>query len=144
EEMPPAHREFQKIVAFVRRVAEGLKKYQDDQTGLWRNVVDNPTARRESSCSIGITYVLARAIREGWIDGATFQPVVLKAWQGLKQLYWRKGMAANCRGSAYGYRDTYYMERGQGWAKMPHMILAATEIERLVSAGSRRIASGRG
>jgi len=144
EEMTPAHPEFAKIIGFIRHVGEGLRKYQDGQTGLWRNVVDNPTARRESSCSIGITYVLARAIREGWIDRATFQPVVLKAWQGLKQLYWRRGMAANCRGSAYGYRDTYYMERGQGWAKMPHMILAATEVERLVSTGSRKAGSKRG
>ena len=136
EEMTPAHPQFRKIVAFIRRVGEGLRKYQDDRTGLWRNVVDNARARRESSCSIGITYVLARAILAGWVDRASFEPVVLKAWRGLKQLYWRRGMAANCRGSAYGYADSYYMERGQGWAKMPHMILAATEIERLVSGKS--------
>jgi hypothetical protein len=42
-------------------------------------------------------------------------------------------LPGNCRGSAYGIDDAYYLERPQGWAKMPHMILAATEIDRLRS-----------
>ena len=82
------------------------------------------------------------AIREGWVDRASFEPMVLKAWQGLKQLYWRGGMAANCRGSAYGHEDAYYLERPQGWAKMPHMILAATEVQRLVSGKGKKAKSG--
>ena len=142
EEMPPTHGEFKPLVSFIRRVGEALRKYQDPETGLWRNVVDNPTARRESSSSIGITYVYCRAIREGWVDRASFEPMVLKAWQGLKQLYWRGGMAANCRGSAYGHDDAYYLERPQGWAKMPHMILAATEVQRLVSGKGKKAKSG--
>ena len=134
EELPPGHKDAKLLVDFIRRAGEGLRKYQDASTGLWRNVIDDPNARLESSGSVGITYVYARAIREGWVDRAIFQPIVLKAWQGLKQLYWRGGIAANCRGSAYGYDDTYYLERPQGWAKMPHMVLAGTEIQRLLSS----------
>jgi hypothetical protein len=63
--------------------------------------------------------------------------MVRRAWEGLKQLYWRGGMAANCRGSAYGLDDAYYLERPQGWAKMPHMLLAATEMARLAAGQSR-------
>jgi rhamnogalacturonyl hydrolase YesR len=137
EEMTPAHAEFARLVAFLRRAGEALRKYQDPETGLWRNVVDNPAARRESSSSIGIAYVYARAIREGWVERAAYEPMVRRAWEGLKQLYWRGGMAANCRGSAYGLDDAYYLERPQGWAKMPHMLLAATEMARLAAGQSR-------
>jgi len=136
EEMPAGHPERQRVVAFLRSVGEALKKHQDRETGLFRNVIDNPAARRESSATIGITYVFARAVREGWIESSSFEPMVLAAWHGLKRLYWRGGMAANCRGSAYGYDDAYYLERPQGWAKMPHMLLAATEVQRLVARGA--------
>jgi rhamnogalacturonyl hydrolase YesR len=38
--MPRAHPEAKMLVAFIRRVGEALRRFQDPQTGLWRNVID--------------------------------------------------------------------------------------------------------
>lgn len=126
EEMDRKHPAFDRIVAVLNTVGRALQKHQDPETGLWRNLIDNPASRLESSCSTGISYCYARGIREGWIDRATFEPMVRRAWDGLKLLYWRNGLAANCRGTATG-NDAYYIARPQGWVWMPHYVMTLAE-----------------
>ena len=131
EEMPKEHPAFQRIVARIRRTGEGLRRNQDPETGLWRNVIDSRSARLESSASIGITYVYGRCLREGWVDRKDFEPMLKRSWEGLRRLYWRRGVAANCRGTATGIDEAYYIARPQGWARMPHLVLATVEMQRL-------------
>ncbi len=131
EEMQPDEPAFARVLDCIRRVGQGLRRCQDNETGLWRNVIDNPSARLESSSSIGITYVYARCIREGWLERGEFEPMLRRSWEGLRRFYWRQGMAANCRGTATGVDEVYYLARQQGWGRMPHMILATVEMQRL-------------
>ncbi len=131
EEMDPDDPAFGRVLDCIRRVGHGLKRHQDNETGLWRNVIDHPEARLESSSSIGISYVYGRCVREGWLERSEFEPMLRRSWEGLRRFYWRQGMAANCRGTATGVDEVYYLARPQGWGRMPHMILATLELQRM-------------
>lgn len=117
------------IIDLLDKVGRGLLAHQDAATGLWRNLIDQPDSRLESSGSTGIVYTYARAVREGWLPRDRYESMLRQAWDGLRSLYWRGGLAANCRGTGVGVEPSYYLARPQGWAWMPHLILAAVEMQ---------------
>jgi len=55
-----------------------------DATGMWHQVVDHPESFRELTSTCMITYAMIRGIRRGWLDGATYSPVVQRAWTAVK------------------------------------------------------------
>ena len=61
----------------------GLKRHQDCETGMWRQVVDRPDSYTESSstCMIGIS--IALGIRHGWLNTDEWGEVLARAWQGV-------------------------------------------------------------
>ena len=70
----------------IERHAEhlnGLRKYQDDESGMWRQVVDRPDSYTESSstCMIGIS--IALGIRHGWLAKEEWGEVLNNAWRGV-------------------------------------------------------------
>jgi hypothetical protein len=119
------------IIELLDAVGRGLMKHQDAATGLWRNVIDHPDARLESSGTTGIVFAYARAVREGWLPRDRYEAMLRKGWDGLRCLYWRGGLAANCRGSGVSLDLSYYLGRPQGWAWMPQLIPATLELQKL-------------
>lgn len=119
EEMPREHPRFDDMLNLLDTVGRTLIKHQDAESGLWRNLIDHPDARRECSGTAGFGYIYARCINEGWLDRDTYEPMVRAAWQGLKRLAWRDGFAANCRGSGPAPLPEYYLARPQGFSKGP-------------------------
>lgn len=130
DEMPLSQPERRPVEDLIRAVLRGLKRVQDPTTGLWRNVLDNPGARVECSGSTGFALACARGIRDGWLDRAEFAPMLRAALRGLRRLYWRGGLAANCRGTATGIEPAYYLARQQGWGPIPQYALALVDAER--------------
>lgn len=63
------------------RHLEGLKRHQDD-SGMWRQVVDQPDSYLEHSATSMIGYTLARGLRLGWLDTG-WRDVVDAAWSGI-------------------------------------------------------------
>ncbi|MEZ5952640.1 MAG: glycoside hydrolase family 88 protein, partial [Planctomycetaceae bacterium] len=45
----------------------------------------HPESYREFSCTCMITYAMARGIREGWLDRATYAPVIARSWPAIRQ-----------------------------------------------------------
>jgi rhamnogalacturonyl hydrolase YesR len=134
DELDRKHPAFDRVLEMIRAAGLGLMKHQDERTGLWRNVVDHPDARLESSGTAGQCYVFARCIREGWLDRAPFEPMVRKAWQAVKLTYWRGGLGANCRGSGPAWDMTYYLGRPHGWANTSPSawaLMSLLELQRL-------------
>ncbi len=119
------------ILEIIRNVGKGLKKYQDQKTGLWRNVIDEPKSRIESSGSTCFVYVFLKCINEGWLDEAEFYEMAKKAFRGLKNIYWHGGLCCMCRGSGTGDLN-YYISRPQGWGIVPQFIMAMCEYEKSV------------
>jgi rhamnogalacturonyl hydrolase YesR len=130
EEMDAKDPKRQTILDVIHRLGQGLAKAQDPTTGLWRNEVSVPFARVESSCTAGIVYAYGRCILEGWLPREQYEPMVLRAWEGLRRMYWSKGLAAQCRGTAIG-PTSFYVSRPQGWGAVPQLLMAATVATRL-------------
>jgi rhamnogalacturonyl hydrolase YesR len=127
KELPENHISTGKIIASIQRTADALIEHQDAATGLWRNVIDLPESRLESSCTASLVTLMGRAIGEGWLDRERFAPVLLKAADGLRSVYWRGGVGAMCRGSIAGADVRYCNAKNQGWADLPHMLPAMIE-----------------
>ncbi|MBI4025426.1 MAG: glycoside hydrolase family 88 protein [Verrucomicrobia bacterium] len=121
-------------IELIRRVSRALLRHQDVRTGMWRNLIDVPSARLETSGTTIFAMVFARGINEGWLDRAEFEPAVRRAWEGVKTRYWRGRLAGWCRGTAGAVDDAYYLARPQGGssgASIAHLLLALLEIQRL-------------
>lgn len=65
---------------------EALAKFQDDETGMWLEVVDKPEMPDnwiETSASCLFIYSYAKAIRKGIITYSDFESVLNKAFNGI-------------------------------------------------------------
>lgn len=83
--MPADHPKREKILTIFRGLCQALVKYQDQQTGLWYQVVDQGKREGnflEASASSMFVYAMAKAIRLGYL-GEGFLPVTKKGYQGL-------------------------------------------------------------
>jgi unsaturated rhamnogalacturonyl hydrolase len=83
-EFPADHASYASLLASFQRHMTMLARFQDEN-GMWRNVIDRPGAYPEYSATAMIGTAMLRGIRRGWLDRATYQPLVDKAWQAILQ-----------------------------------------------------------
>ncbi len=81
-EFPVDHPAFASLLASFRQHMTRLAGFQDEN-GMWRNVIDRPGAYSEYSATAMIGTAMLRGVRTGWLDRATFQPVVDRAWRAI-------------------------------------------------------------
>jgi unsaturated rhamnogalacturonyl hydrolase len=55
-----------------------------DSTGMWHQIVDHPESYREFTVTCMTTFAMTRGLRRGWLDRATYEPVVRRAWDAIK------------------------------------------------------------
>lgn len=83
--LPLDHPGRAKILEILNQVAAGIKKYQDSQTGLWYQVLDQGTRKGnylEATVSSMFTYTLLKATRKGYI-GNDYKAAAVKAYNGI-------------------------------------------------------------
>jgi unsaturated rhamnogalacturonyl hydrolase len=86
DRLPATHPQRAALIAIAQRLVAGFARYQDSKTGRWFQVVDRGdlTANwTETSSSCMYTYATAKAIRRGYVDAATYQPVVDRGHAGV-------------------------------------------------------------
>jgi rhamnogalacturonyl hydrolase YesR len=71
-----------KIMASYQAMMAGLLKYQAAD-GRWRQVIDDDQAWEENSSTGYFIFSLGEGVDQGWLDAATYRPVVKKAWDAL-------------------------------------------------------------
>ncbi len=84
--LPPTHPEVENINAVLRRVADGIARWQDPATGLWWQVTDqgsSPGNYLEATASSMFVYTLAKGINRGYLPREKYLPVVLKGYAGI-------------------------------------------------------------
>ena len=145
------HRE--PLLAMVRELGPALAAVQDEASGTWWQILDQPQAPgnyRESSSSAMFTYFFAKATREGYLPD-TFRPLALRAFDGLVHEFVRVyadgkiSLTNQCLVAGLGYgRDgsyRYYMSepisKDDPKATGP-FILAGVEIARLLETSVAR------
>jgi len=103
EFMPKDHPDYANLQQICQQVAAGLKRWQDDDSGVWFQLLQYDETTKasasgdpitgsnkgtlpnylESSCSSMFTYSFFKAVRLGLIDRETYLPVAKKAYSGL-------------------------------------------------------------
>jgi unsaturated rhamnogalacturonyl hydrolase len=139
------------LLEIVRELADALVKVQDPATGVWWQILDQPTSvgnYRESSASAMFAYFFAKAVRKGYLP-KSYQATAQKAFAGLIQEFitvhadGKISMTNQCLVAGLGYgRDgsyRYYMSepiaendpKGNG-----PFIMAGVELHRLLKGPS--------
>ena len=70
------------LVAYKSHLTALLQ--HQDPTGTWHQVIDRPESYRELSCTCMITFAILRGLNQEWLEADECEPVVMKAWDGIK------------------------------------------------------------
>jgi len=73
---PENHPERDKILEILVRVVDGVLKYQDEESGLWCQVLDQAGREGnylEASGSSMFVYTIAKAVKQGYLDKSYFK-----------------------------------------------------------------------
>lgn len=83
--MPDSHPSRKNLLAIFQRTLRSIARYQDEETGLWYQVVDQekrPGNYLEASASSMYVYAIAKGIRKNYLE-KTLLPVAQKGYSGL-------------------------------------------------------------
>jgi unsaturated rhamnogalacturonyl hydrolase len=108
--MPTNHPARSNILSIFQRHVEGLKALQAP-SGMWRQVLDEPTLWEETSCTAMFAYALARGANRGWID-RTNMDVARAAFAAVCKNISTNGVISNiCTGTSIDSTLLYYVNR---------------------------------
>lgn len=117
--IPGDHPERDSIEAIARHMADVIKEYQDEESGVWYQVVDMGGKEGnylESTASTMFVYFLIKSINQGIIDPA-YKATAKRGYQGILDEFIRKNddgtisITNCCAGAGLGgnpYRDGTY------------------------------------
>lgn len=133
---PKNHPRYKDLLSHYHTHVDALIAHQDE-SGLWRNVIDNPKAFLETSGTAIFTLCITRGIRNGWLNKDKYTPVVLKAWKGIETMV---GNENEVYGITIGTNCTtdvnYYLERetcvNDAHGLFP-LIIAGIEVDKLIN-----------
>lgn len=83
--LPATHKDRGAIIGILRELADAVTNVQDPVTGLWYDVLDQPTRAgnyHETSASSMFVYALAKGARKGWI-APQYADVAKRGYRGL-------------------------------------------------------------
>ncbi|MEO6005264.1 MAG: glycoside hydrolase family 88 protein, partial [Opitutus sp.] len=110
----PTHPEVERINEVLRRVADGITRWQDPASGLWWQVMDQGNRKGnylESTASSMFVYALAKGINQGYLSRDKYLPVVLKGFEGITRDFLRVEsdgrvtLSACCEVAGLGYTN---------------------------------------
>jgi rhamnogalacturonyl hydrolase YesR len=110
EMLPGDHPLRPALLEFFSELCEGYLALQGER-GLWHQVLTDPEAYEETSCTAMFSYAFARGVRFGWLkEPARYVRAVYKAWRGLTQTSVDRlgNVHGVCRGSNYAFTPDYY------------------------------------
>ena len=91
EVMPKENNNYATLKGYLDKLAVGIANHQDKTTGCWYQLLDKGASFSsngksnylEASCSSIFTAAYLKAIRLGLLDKTTYEPVAMKAYEGL-------------------------------------------------------------
>lgn len=131
-----------RVLEIYRQHVKALAAHQSDD-GSWRQVVDEPASYRELTVTAMTVAALSRGVARGWIDRATYQPVIDRGWQAVTARVMDNGTVRDvCAGTGAGPTKEYYLNRpvvnGADDRGGAMALLAAIEVETLRRELARR------
>lgn len=83
---PPTHPEAEQINEILRRVADGIVRWQDPKSGLWWQVMDQgnrPGNYLEATASSMFVYALAKGVNRGYLSREKYLPAIRRGYEGI-------------------------------------------------------------
>lgn len=75
------------LLQLLKSIADGVLKFQDEKTGLWYQVLDQPGREGnylESTCSSMFAYSLLKGVKKGYFD-SKYKMAAIKAFEAIKK-----------------------------------------------------------
>ena len=102
-----------RILEGFRKMMASLLTYQSPD-GVWRQLIDHPEARPETSSSAMFAFAMITGVRNKWLDENTYAPAARRAWLGLLTFLQPNGDLQNvCEGTNKKNDLQYYLDRGR-------------------------------
>ncbi|SDN32971.1 Rhamnogalacturonyl hydrolase YesR [Paenibacillus sp. yr247] len=137
EALPAEHVNRPELIHFFNELCVGYADLQAE-SGLWHQVLNDPDAYQEASCTAMFAYSFARGVRFGWLrEPQRFIQAALKAWDGLTRyaIDGQGNVHGVCSGSRYAFTADYYKKDLLTVTNDNHgvgiMMLAGTEIVKM-------------
>lgn len=109
--VPETAPERSSILDSFRAQMRAFVEHQSDD-GSWRQVVDEPASYQELSVTAMAVAAMARGLRMGWLDSATYRPVVERGWRAVLARVDTDGSVRDvCTSTGAGPTLAYYLER---------------------------------
>ena len=89
---PQDHPKREKLIDIAQKIAAGIVKYQDEETGTWYQVVDQGTREGnylEASATSMYAYFLLKGVEKGYLD-PKYKNAGIKAYEGILEEFIRK------------------------------------------------------
>ena len=88
-----------------------LLKYQEPD-GMWRQIIDDPEAWKETSGTAMFTYAMVTGIKNGWLDQKTYGVAACKGWLALiSYINADDELTEVCEGTNIKNDRNHYMQR---------------------------------
>lgn len=114
--IPEDHPDRPQLIQIVRKTADGIIKYQDRESGIWYQVLDQGDREGnylEATASNMFVYFLFKAVRKGYLD-ESYLPAAEKGYKGIIYTFIKENddgtitLTGCCAGAGLGgdpYRD---------------------------------------
>ncbi len=131
-ELPDSEPQHDEVLKLYREHLAVMLRHQDE-LGMWHQVVDHPESYRELTVTCMTTFSIVRGLRRGWLDRATYEPVVRRAWSSIKTRVGPNGSLVDvCTGTGKMKSLREYFDRPANFGKDDRggamVLLVATEL----------------
>lgn len=110
-ELPPDHPRHAAILAGYRKMMDALLLYQAED-GMWRQLINEESAWKETSSTAMFGYAMATGVRRGLLPEDAFRPAYRQAWTALTGYLNAEGQLTDvCVGTGQSQDIQYYLDR---------------------------------
>ena len=130
--IPTDHPRYQQLMTIYRKQMQGLLEHQDE-SGAWRQLLDDPDAWLETSGTAMFVFAMATGVHEGWLPVEPYRPAVQRGWLALANRLDPEGrLEAVCVGTGRRTTAAKYLARprvaGDAHGQAPLLWAAASMI----------------
>jgi unsaturated rhamnogalacturonyl hydrolase len=102
-----------RILEAYKKMMAGLKAVQD-KNYMWHQLLDEPDAWAETSCSGMFTYAMIVGVKKGWLDEKEYGPIARNSWINLVKYINEAGdIKEVCEGTNKKNDKQYYLDRNR-------------------------------
>ena len=109
--MPKDNPNKTRIMEGYQKMMAALLKFQE-KDGMWRQIIDDPEAWKETSGTAMFTYAMITGVKNGWLDKKTYGVAARKGWLALiTYINQNDELTEVCEGTNIKNDRNHYLQR---------------------------------